>query len=133
LLPRLASRLFVPKPTPIGGSRLLGKPVAHSLFHFDCSRKCSEKAHHSIVLFRCGERRREAARIIDLHVLRIAAGSQGWNRKGYVLWRLVISPLSGRTAMSYFGISGNEKVEFREVKTGILIKQFGSEFLLYPS
>jgi hypothetical protein len=35
--------------------------------------------------------------------------------------------------MSYFGISGNEKVEFREVQTGILIKQFGSEFLLYPS
>jgi hypothetical protein len=84
----LASRLFVPRPTPIGGSRSLGNPVAHSLFHFDCSRKCTEKAHHSIVLFRCGERCREAAHIIDLQVLRIAAGRQGWNHKGYVLWHV---------------------------------------------
>ena len=67
----------------------LGNKVAQSLFHIDYSSQSSEKAEPLIVFVGRGERSREAARIIDFETLRIAAGRQGQNRKGYPL-RLVI-------------------------------------------
>jgi hypothetical protein len=54
------------------------------VFHIDNSIKLSKKAVFCF-LFMVQKRCREAARIIDGEALRIAAGRQGWKRKGYVL------------------------------------------------
>jgi hypothetical protein len=62
----------------------------HSLFQIECYIHFREKAEQLIVLVARGERCREAARIIDVKVLLIAAGRQGRNHKRYALSLVIL-------------------------------------------